>query len=127
MARKDQLEQPADEARAVLAERRVFLDSADIIANFAADMSEFLRTSDITESKAFMCSFVKEITVRPRQAVMSYTISASDDSPIGHVDAAGVALKEQARSTAHGGRKWWTHAESNRLSVSRSKVYPIHT
>ena len=58
MARKDQLEQAADEARAVLAERRVFLDSADIIANFAADMSEFLRTSDITESKAFMRSFV---------------------------------------------------------------------
>ena len=105
MARKDQLEQAADEAGAVLAERRVFLDSAYIIANSAAHMSKFLRTSDITESKAFMRSFVKEITVRPRQDVMSDTISASDDSPIGHVDAAGVALNEQARSTAHGGRK----------------------
>ena len=41
---------------------------------FAAQMSEFLRTSGLTESKAFIHSFVKEITVKPRTATIRYTI-----------------------------------------------------
>ena len=38
----------AEEAQAPLAERRQFLDSADTITAFADDMSEFLKTSELT-------------------------------------------------------------------------------
>ena len=47
--RKERLEIAAEEARAVLAERRVMLESADTVAAFAAEMSEFLKTSEVTE------------------------------------------------------------------------------
>lgn len=72
--RREQLEAAAEEARAVLAERRELLDSADTIAAFAVDMSEFLRTSELTETKTFVRSFVKEVLVRPGGATILYTI-----------------------------------------------------
>ena len=50
--RKEKLEVAAGEARALLSERRQFLDSADTIATFAAEMSEFLKTSELTETRA---------------------------------------------------------------------------
>ena len=59
--RQGQLETAAQEARAMLADRRVMLDSADTIAAFAKEMSEFLKTSELTETRAFVRSFVKEI------------------------------------------------------------------
>ena len=37
-------------------------------------MSEFLRTSEWTETRTFIRSFVKRITVKPGQAVIHYTI-----------------------------------------------------
>ena len=46
--RKKRSEIAAEEAQAPLAERRQFLDSADTIAAFAEDMSEFLKTSELT-------------------------------------------------------------------------------
>ena len=41
--RQGQLETAAQDARAMLADRRLMLDSADTIAAFAKEMSEFLR------------------------------------------------------------------------------------
>ena len=41
--RKETLEIAAEEARALLAERRQLLDSADTIATFAEEMSDFLK------------------------------------------------------------------------------------
>ena len=49
--RKEKLEAAADEARAVLAERRQYLDRADAIAAYAEEMSEFLKDSELTETK----------------------------------------------------------------------------
>ena len=60
--RKEKLEVAAQEARGLLAERRQFLDSAD---TFAAEMSEFLKTSELTETRAFVHSFVKGVQVKP--------------------------------------------------------------
>ena len=56
--------------RPVLSERRAVLDNVDTIAAFAEDMSEFLMTSEITESRAF----VKEIKVKPGKATVYYTL-----------------------------------------------------
>ena len=80
---QERLEAAAEGARASLAERRAVLDSAEVIAAFAREMSEFLRTSELTESKAFIRSFVKEIAVQPGTATIRYTIPAPPDSPIG--------------------------------------------
>ncbi len=63
------------------------LDSAEVIATFAAEMSEFLRTSEVTETKSFIRSCVKRITVRPGRAVIRYTIPTPPDSPIGRTEA----------------------------------------
>ena len=101
--RREQLEAAAEEARAVLSHRRELLDSADVIAAFARDMSEFLKTSELTETKAFVRSFVKEVLVRPGGATIIYTIPAPEDSPIGGKDAAEIALNGGVRSIGYGG------------------------
>ena len=102
--RQAQLEETAEEARSVLAERREMLDSADVVARFAAEMSEFLKTSDVTETKAFIRSFVKRISVRPGRAVIRYTIPTPQDGPLRGADVAEVELSEGVRSTVPFGR-----------------------
>ena len=102
--RKEKLEVAAEEARALLKERRQFLDSADTIAAFAAEMSDFLKTSELTETKAFVGSFVKEVVVKPGRAAIVYSIPTPDDSPMGGADAAEIALNGRVmNSVRHGG------------------------
>ena len=105
--RKEKLEVATEEARALLKERRQFLDSADTIAAFAAEMSDFLKTSELTETKAFVGSFVKEVVVKPGRAAIVYSIPTPDDSPMGGADAAEIALNGRVmNSVRHGGPKW---------------------
>ncbi len=101
--RKEKLEVAADEARELLAERRQLLDSADIVATFAEEMSEFLMTSELTETRAFVHSFVREVEVRQGRAAIVYTIPTPDDSPMGGADSAEIALNGGVRSTVHHG------------------------
>ena len=102
--RKEKLEIAAGEARALLSDRRQFLDSADTIATFAAEMGEFLKTSELTETKAFVRSFVKEIVVKPGRAAIVYSIPTPDDSPAGGADAVEIALNGGVmNSVRHGG------------------------
>ena len=102
--RKEKLEIAAQEARKLLSDRRQFLDSADTIATFAEDMSEFLKTSELTQTRAFVHSFVKEIEVKPGKAAIVYSIPTPEDSPMGGADAAEVALNGRVRSSVrHGG------------------------
>ena len=103
--RKEKLEIAAEEARALLSDRRQFLDSADTIATFAAEMGEFLKTSELTETKAFVGSFVKEIVVKPGRAAIVYSIPTPDDSPAGGADAVEIALNGRVmNSVRHGGQ-----------------------
>ena len=67
-------------------------------------MSEFLKTSELTQTRAFVHSFVKEIEVKPGKAAIVYSIPTPEDSPIGGADAAEVALNGRVRSSVrHGG------------------------
>ena len=118
--RKEKLEIAAEEARAMLADRRVVLDSADTIAAFAAEMSEFLKTSELTETKAFVGSFVKEVVVKPGKAVIVYAMPTPDDSPIGGAGAAEVALSGRVRSTVRDGGPTCTvdRTEASRATFS---------
>ena len=112
--RKEKLEIAAGEARALLSDRRQFLDSADTIAAFAADMSEFLKTSELTETKAFVRSFVKEIVVKPGRAAIVYSIPTPDDSPAGGCGRRGDRPK---RGSYEFGTSWWAYFDDrqNRL------------
>ncbi len=88
----------------MLAERRQYLDSADTITAFAQEMGEFLKDSELTETKAFVHSLVKEIQVKPGNATIVYSIPTPEDSPMGGASVAEVALKDGVRkSVRHGG------------------------
>ena len=100
---EEKLEVAAGEARVLLSERRRFLDSADTIATVAADMSEFLRTSELTETRAFVHSFVKKIEVKPGKATIIYAIPTPDDSPMGGADTAEVALNGRVMNSVQSG------------------------
>ena len=63
--RQERLEATAEEARAMLSRRREVLDDVETITAYALDMSEFLNESELTERRAFIESFVKEIVVMP--------------------------------------------------------------
>ena len=101
--RKEKLEIAAGEARALLSDRRQFLDSADTIAAFAAEMSEFLKSSELTETRAFVNSFVKEVVVKPGKADVIYTLPTPEDSPIGGADAAEIALNRGVMNSVRSG------------------------
>ena len=79
--RQERLEDLAAEARAILSQRRADLDDVETIAAYAQDMSEFLKESELTERRAFIETFVKEIVVMPGDALLRYTIPISQSTP----------------------------------------------
>ena len=79
--RQERLEATAQEARAILSQRREVLDDVETITAYALDMSMFLNESELTERRAFIESFVKEIVVMPDNAVVRYTIPISQSTP----------------------------------------------
>ena len=79
--RKERLEDAAADARAILSERRAYLDDVNTIAAYAEDMKDFLQESELTERRAFIESFVKEIIVIPGDALIRYTIPISQSTP----------------------------------------------
>ena len=105
--RRERLEQPASEAKAGLSERRAVLDDVETITAYARDMSEFLATSELTESKAFIRSFVKETAVAPGVATIRYTVPMPGDSPLRGGAAEEVALGGPVLSTVKSGGRYW--------------------
>ena len=99
--RQRRLEASAAEARAILSQRREILDDVETIAAYAQDMSEFLRDSELTERRAFIETFVKEIVVMPGKAVVRYTVPMPDDSPIPGGRAEDMALNGPVLSTVN--------------------------
>ena len=78
--RKERPEDAASDARAVLSQRRAYLDDVNTIAAYAQDMKDFLEESELTERRAFIESFVKEIIVIPGDALIRYTIPISQST-----------------------------------------------
>ena len=115
--RQERLEVSAEDARALLSERRVVLDDVKTITAYANDMSAFLRTSELTESRAFIASFVKEIVVSPGNAVVRYSIPMPDDSPIPGKDAEELALHSPVLSTVKYGGPDWTKSRTEADSL----------
>ena len=101
--RQERLEYFAEQARAVLAQRRKVLDDVNTIAAYAKDMKDFLNESELTERRAFIQSFVKEIVVVPGDALLRYTVPMPDDSVIPGRAAEKVTLPGSVLSTLHVG------------------------
>ena len=78
--RQERLEYFAEQAKADLAQRRKVLDNANTIAAYAKDMKDFLNENELTERRAFIQSFVKEIIVVPGDALLRYTIPISQST-----------------------------------------------
>ena len=116
--RKEQLEVAAETARMTLADRRQLLDSEDMIAAFAEEMSDFLLTSELTETRAFLRTFIQRIEVRPGRAVIRYTIPMPEDSPIGRSDRAEVDFGGGVRKSVRVGGPGWIRT-SDRAVMSR--------
>ena len=110
--RQERLEATAEEARALLSQRRVALDDMQTITAYAEDMSEFLNESELTERRAFIESFVKEIVVRPGNAVVRYSIPMPEDSRIPGGVAEEVALHGPVLSTVKYGGPDWTKSRT---------------
>ena len=79
--RQERLESAAEGAMAILAQRRAVLDDVRTITAYAQDMNRFLRKSELTERRAFIETFVKEIELLPDNAVVRYTIPISQSTP----------------------------------------------
>ena len=115
--RQGRLESSAQEARAILSQRREVLDDVQTITAYAQDMSEFLNESELTERRAFIESFVKEIVVMPGNALMRYTVPMPDDSSIPGGVAEKVALNGSVLSTVQNGGPDWTKSRTEADSV----------
>ena len=90
-------------------ERRVVLDDVDTITAYAKAMREFLRTSELTESRTFIRSFVKEVAVAPGTAVIRYSIPMPRDSRI----RGRTPRRWPLRAGTVYFTLWWTWRDSN--------------
>ena len=101
--RQERLEAAASEARTILSQRREVLDDVETISAYAQDMSEFLKESELTERRAFIETFVKEIVIMPGKAVVRYTVPMPNDSPIPGKKAEEMALNGAVLSIVKSG------------------------
>ena len=101
--RQERLEAAASEARTILSQRREVLDDVETISAYAQDMSEFLKESELTERRAFIETFVKEIVIMPGKAVVRYTVPMPNDSPIPGKKAEEMVLNGSVLSIVKSG------------------------
>ena len=99
--RQELLEDEASAARAVLTQRRSVLDDVNTIESYAKEMRDFLKRSELTERKAFIQSFVKEIVVVPDDALLRYTVPMPSDSQIPGKAIEKLALNDPVLVSVH--------------------------
>ena len=121
--RQERLECSAEEARAALAQRRKVLDDVNAVAAYAREMKDFLEESELTERRAFIETFVKEILVVPGDALMRYSAPMPDDSLIPRKATETVALPDSVLSTVQVGGPGWTL--TNDLGLIRTAAFSL--
>ena len=108
--RERKLQDSARDVEATLAERRVKLDNVETITAFALDMGAFLKASELTERRAFIQAFVKQILVGSGKATIRYSIPVPEDSALNRSDTGEVTLPTPVPSTVRPN----THERVNR-------------
>ena len=80
--------------------------------------------SELTETKAFIRSFVKQVAVRPGSATIHYTIPTPEDNDIGGADIAEIVLSRGVMSSVtRGGPALQPSADPNLTEQHASKTY----
>ena len=85
----------------ILTQRRSVLDDVNTIEAYAKEMRDFLVHSELTERKAFIQSFVKEIVVMPGDALLRYTVPMPSDSLIPGKAIEKMALNDPVLVSVH--------------------------
>ena len=78
--RRSLLEASLREAKSILPQRKAVKNEQEAIVARAQDMTEFLNESELSERKAFVQTFIREIVVMPGRAVVRYTVPMAGDS-----------------------------------------------
>ena len=107
-----------------MAQRRKVLDDVNTIAAYAKDMKDFLKESELTERRAFIQSFVKEIVVVPGDALLRYTVPMPDDSLIPGRTAEKVPLNGSVLSTLPDGGPCKTELSLSQKVIVVSLIRP---
>ena len=113
--REERLADSAQKARLLLAERRIVLDDIKTITAYAKDMSAFLKTSQLTERRAFLKTFVKDVTVSPGMAIIHYTIPIVRNSHLPLSNAEEIRLLSPVLSTVRGGEPAGIRTQDTRI------------
>ena len=82
-----------------MSDRKVELVDLEIASTYVEDLHDLLKEGSLTERRAFIRSFVKEIKVTDGQAVLSYSMPLISDKAI--IDKEGVLP-----TVPYGGRYW---------------------
>ena len=99
--RQELLEDEASAAREILTQRRSVLDDVNTVEAYSKEMRDFLKHSELTERKAFIQSFVKEIVVIPGDALLRYTVPMPSDSLIPGKAIEKLALNDPVLVSVH--------------------------
>ena len=121
--RQSELEATVDDSRIALQGRRRILDSIDTIAQYAKGMGEFLRTNELTQTKAFVHSFIKNISVMGNEAIISYTVPMPEDNPIGRGRVGTIDLGADFRNTGRESTPGRTRTADTRFR--KPMLYPL--
>ena len=114
------------DARAILSQRRAVLDDVKTIAAYAKDMSEFLNESELTERRAFIETFVKEIVVMPGDALLRYTIPISQSTRKAQVLVGGGSEEFRVGDAADACRQLYARAASCRHLLKQGKFRQLN-
>jgi len=75
--RQEQLQMSRQELEMLLSDRRVELADLETVTQYVADLHSLLSESTLVERKAFIKSFVKEVTVTGSEVLLTYSIPMS--------------------------------------------------
>ena len=113
--RQDQLQAARDEVQELVDERREKIQDISKVMKYVEDMRSLLMNSSLVERKAFIKSFVKEIVVSGREAVLRYTLPLPPDRLVGPHGEDGVLLESGVPAIVHDGTPGGTRTPDARL------------
>lgn len=100
-SRQEKLQVRKVEIESYLSDRKVELARPEIVKAYVKDLRKLLSNSPLSERKAFVRSFIKEVKVTGDEVVLTYTIPLSSRG-IPREKVGGVL------STVHYGGRYWT-------------------
>jgi len=89
--RQDQLQAARCEVEELLTDRRMQLADMEMVARYVDDLRGLLSQGSLSEQKAFIRNFVKEVRVTGKEVLIIYTIPLPTDGAI-HEGAAVLSI-----------------------------------